>query len=416
MRRHLMSAKSAGRFGKMAVALLLVLCLALPGCSALGGGGGNSSRPEISSHEIPSKPEREESSKTEASGGESSENSNPESGESSTGNESSESSMNSGSESSTNSSESSSATESSSTSSSTESSSSSSTTESGDSADGRSFYEQYGYYGESWIGWTYVKIVGVDTAVDYYGMPLVRFFIETYSARNRIVTPTDDYYLGCYQDGKELQRTYPNDDYRMPDDEYMFSDMAGGTTQRYAVSFSHDPNGGPLNLRFFNYDGSGYEIFVGLDEIMESVPVFEPETVDFPLVTFDLPPTRTSLDGKYTFSIDSYELTTNWEGKWTIRVFFSFTNNGDEYNPAPYDVLSCLAFQDGIGIVGTYTDEDAATDQAAYMGSTPVGGTTQFSECFTLVGDSPVEVILTPHNNIFIYDVMEMAGEFIELQ
>ena len=404
---------------KTLLVLLLIFCLMLPGCESLGGNGG-SSLPEIS-YEVPSKPEKEESSKTEASGGESSAASNPEGSESSAGNESEESSLVSTGESSSNSSESSAA-ESSSSSSQTESSSSSSQTESSSSSsstetsDGRSFYEQYGYYGESWIGSTHVKIVGVDTALDYYGVPVVRFFIETYSERNRIVTPTDEYSLGCFQDGEELQRSYPDEKYRMPDDEYMFRDMAGGTTQRYAVSFTYNPNGGPLNLRFFNYDGTGYEIFVGTDEIQTSVAVFEPEMVDYPLVTLDLPRECTTPNGAYTFKIGSYEMTKNWEGMWTIRVFFTFTNNIDAYEPAPFDVLSALAFQDGLSLFGTYTEEEAATDKAGYMTKTAVGATTEFSECFVLMGDSPVEVILTPHNNIFYYEEGSMAGAMIELQ
>ena len=52
---------------KTLLVLLLIFCLMLPGCESLGGNGG-SSLPEIS-YEVPSKPEKEESSKTEASGG-----------------------------------------------------------------------------------------------------------------------------------------------------------------------------------------------------------------------------------------------------------------------------------------------------------------------------------------------------------
>ena len=50
---------------KTLLVLLLIFCLMLPGCESLGGNGG-SSLPEIS-YEVPSKPEKEESSKTEAS-------------------------------------------------------------------------------------------------------------------------------------------------------------------------------------------------------------------------------------------------------------------------------------------------------------------------------------------------------------
>jgi len=74
----------------------------------------------------------------------------------------------------------------------------------------------------------------------------------------------------------------------------------------------------------------------------------------------------TSLDsgelGDYTVSILSYDLTEDYEGNPAIRVYFEFTNNGDEAASFMFAV-STEAFQNGIEletaiVIGDDVDED----------------------------------------------------------
>ena len=88
--------------------------------------------------------------------------------------------------------------------------------------------------------------------------------------------------------------------------------------------------------------------------------------------------------------IDTAELAEGYSGEDLIRIYFDFTNNGDEAGSLWW-MTSIRVFQDGVQLSSGSPEDDVEEDENFTTDVEP-GGSLRCAGCWELRSDSPVEI------------------------
>ena len=229
-----------------------------------------------------------------------------------------------------------------------------------------------------------VTILGAEATEDDDGEPVMRIFYEFTNGTDEITTAFSEIYYDAVQDGAKLESAYVYDN-AIPEDEYEDVDLLPGATIRATRLINYDPEGGTIGVRFSDL----YDDDVILYYIDPSDPIDAPEE-PFVFETDDaIPAFLAKLDTENgMISILSYEFTTDWSGAPLLRVYYDYTNTGDEAQSCFMDT-TVYAFQDGYGLENGYADDSVDEDSNRYEDVEP-GETISCAAVFEIRSSSPI--------------------------
>ena len=258
-----------------------------------------------------------------------------------------------------------------------------------------------------------IKIVGAEATRNDWGEDLLRIFYDytnTDDTANGHYPHTALNFLSITQDGKECI-TYDfraDDETALPEDLNHENYVQPGCTNRNTINILWNPNGGIVKVSCYimiggwaynKNDIKPFEFEIDPDNLMGA-----PEPFVLPAITNPTYTSGMSASGKYDYpleseiSINSIELTKDYDGRDVIRVNLTVTNNGEE---ALTPALICLTelYQDGVSLPWVNAtwdmDSDMVTDgDIAYEEDLYPGETVECSALFYPRNQNPVEAVI----------------------
>ena len=242
-----------------------------------------------------------------------------------------------------------------------------------------------------------VTILGAEATEDDDGEPVMRVYFEFTNGTDGITSAFSEIYYKVMQDGEELSSAYIYDN-AIPEDSYEDIDLLPGATIRATYLFYYDPEGGTIGLRFSDLFSETQLLYY----IDPSDPIDAPEDSFVFEASDDIPAFLSGLETENDMiSIQSYEFTTDWSGASLLRVYYDYTNTGDETESCFMDT-TLYAFQDGYGLETGYADDDVDEDSNRYEDVEP-GETISCAAVFEIRSGSPI---------IFVVEIDE-TGELL---
>lgn len=257
-----------------------------------------------------------------------------------------------------------------------------------------------------------IKIVGAEFTQDDYGDDLLRIYYDytnTDDTANGHYLNTALQFISITQDGNECD-TYmvdPDDYFIVPEDLNNTNYVQPGCTNRNTILIACDPNGGNVKVSCFLMIGGWvynanetepFEFEIDTKNLMGAPEAYVLPAITDPKYTADMSasgPLDYPLDAHV--SIDSLELTKDYDGREVLRVNMTVTNNGEE---ALTPALICLTelYQDGVSLPWASTwdmdDDDITAADEAYEEDLYPGETVQCSALFYPRNQNPVEAVI----------------------
>ena len=258
-----------------------------------------------------------------------------------------------------------------------------------------------------------IKIVGAEFTQDDYGDDLLRIYYDytnTDDTANGHYLNTALEFISITQDGNECNTyTADSEDYFIvPEDLNDTNYVQPDCTTRNTILVACDPNGGNVKVSCFLMIGGWvfnanevepFEFEIDTKNLMGAPEAYVLPAITDPKYTADM-----SASGKYDYpleseiSINSIELTKDYDGRDVIRVNLTVTNNGEE---ALTPALMCLLelYQDGVSLPWVNAawdmDSDIVTDgDLAYEEDLSPGETVECSALFYPRNQNPVEAVI----------------------
>lgn len=241
------------------------------------------------------------------------------------------------------------------------------------------------------VGDLHVKVVGAEPFVDHDDKDAIRFYFEFTNAADDTTTAYSLNYE-AEQDGYELVDTYAWTEDDAPEFGNSSLSVEPGVTILCLEEYNYKPDGGEVVFTVSTW-GTDDTVVATFDpaNLPGRPDVWEPEPIEDPQFYLDYPAEGSTDD--YAVKITDAEIVDadSWYDYDTvIRVYFDFTNNGDEATSCWW-ATNIYAYQDGVQLEVGYPEEEVDSDG---MFSTDIepGETVTCSRCFALRSDTPVEV------------------------
>lgn len=236
-----------------------------------------------------------------------------------------------------------------------------------------------------------VTILGAEAFKDSDGEDALRVYYDFTNNSDETECAFMALNFEVSQDGYPVETTYAS----YEDDVIEYGndslDVRPGVTIRCIAEYFMKADGGVITFTVSNY-WTDEEMTVEFDpQNLPGTP-----TSDFLVNPITDPQwvagwaTEGTYNEDFYMSIDSMELTEDYDGNRMIRVYFTFTNNSDEAT-SMWWASDITLFQDGVELDSGYSSDGVETDDNYTMNVEP-GQTVTCSECWILTSDSPVEV------------------------
>lgn len=242
-----------------------------------------------------------------------------------------------------------------------------------------------------------VTIVGAELFTDGDDKDAIRVYWDVTNNSDETITPNWDIYTLVEQEGFEMDTTYTWDD--VPEYGNDSRDIQPGVTIRCISEYNCKADGDVITVTLYDYYNEDDKVVAEFDpanlpgrpaEDWVATPITEPTWVEGL-------PTEGPVGEGYVV-IDHAEIVPSYdEGEEVVRVYFQFTNEGEE-ETTMWSEVYYKAYQDGIELEIEWPDEDVAEDENMTDYVQP-GETLLCSECFAVSSDSPIE--------IEVYDIWE---------
>lgn len=230
---------------------------------------------------------------------------------------------------------------------------------------------------------SYVAVTGADTAKNEAGKDVLRIYFTYKNCSNYAIGAADALYLTAMQGGKKLSEDRSSEG---SEAGRLFNAVVRpNVTVQCCRCYVYDPGGGKVSFSIrgcFNMDDGGAlsESFTpgklpGAPEPMAIQPVPEPKW------TASLP-AEGVLDGKYTVSVLSAELTADENGYPAVRIRYRFQNGSDKAVSMESAVFACT-YQDGVSLETVHASSPVKTDESFSENVAP-GETLEASRVYQL--------------------------------
>ncbi len=236
------------------------------------------------------------------------------------------------------------------------------------------------------IGGHRVSLLGAEHFEDSDGEEAVRFYYEFTNGGDGTISPSQCLWETAMQDGDELELTYADYEDYAPEDGNEYLGLRPGATIRCVSEFNYEPTGGAVVFLLQDW-GQEETVEASFDPArLPGPPSDELEYTPEPNPTTTAAASGTIADGY--FVIEDMELTTGWDGEELVRIYCSFTNQGDEAESFFWDVED-WAIQDGVALKDGYAAEDLDEDWNWFTDIEP-GETILCAMVYELRSDNPV--------------------------
>ncbi len=245
-------------------------------------------------------------------------------------------------------------------------------------------------------GVVHISIIGAEYFEDSDGGDAIRIYYD--------FTNNDESYESAYmqlnvsatQSGFELVTAYSDWDDDVPEDDNAYVYVCPGVTIRCTAQFNYQPDmDAPV---IFTVEESWSDDFMTAEfdpanlpgapaEPLEIVPITDPD------LTAGLSDSGSCEE--YALSILDAEIVPGDDVDEVIRIYFEFTNNGEEAASCWYATYF-YTFQDGIECEQEYAENSTESDDNYYVDIQP-GETITCSCCFELRSYDPVEILCSEY-------------------
>lgn len=245
------------------------------------------------------------------------------------------------------------------------------------------------------LGDYHVTILTAEQFLDSDGKDAVRFYVDFTNNSADSESFFFAFNASAYQDGYELVNAYAPYDQEAPEEGNSSLMVLPGTTIRCIEEYNFKPDGGEIEFTVTEgYDGDSISM------------TFDPNALPGPPADeYAIAPCSSdelvaglAAEGVYKddyyVSITGSEVVDGWsDGTQVIRIFFDFTNNGQEATSF-WSESSVEAMQDGIQLSYNSACDTVETDDNETVDIEP-GETISVSICFTIHDTgSPVAIRL----------------------
>ena len=237
-----------------------------------------------------------------------------------------------------------------------------------------------------------VTIVGAELFDDYDGEDGIRVYWDFTNTSDETTYPSCDLSVAVEQEGFELNSTYCSYEDDVP--EYGNSSLyiRPGVTIRCISEYNCKADGDVITYTISDWYDDDNFLTVELDPAnLPGRPAEDwvAEAIEDPQWVAELSDGGNVGDA-YVY-IDNAEIVEGWdEGEEVIRVYFEYTNNGEEAANMWWATY-LRALQDGIELETDWAAEDVEEDDNLSLDIEP-GETIRCSETWTIRSDSPIEV------------------------
>ncbi len=237
-----------------------------------------------------------------------------------------------------------------------------------------------------------VTVVGAESIVDTEGKDGIRVYYDFTNNSTELDSAWVSVSFYLEQEGYELGTTYVSYEDDAPEYGNDSLSIQPGTTIRCVTEYNCKVDGGPITVRIEN-TWSEVEAVGEMTFDPQALPGRPAQELEIPPITnptfvADLPDSGPYRDS-YEAAILNVEVIENGTA---IRVYFDFTNNGEEAI-SPWAGAMIYVFQDGVPLDTYYPSETVAEDDAMSVQLEP-GQTSTVSQCFELRNSNPIEVLL----------------------
>jgi len=238
----------------------------------------------------------------------------------------------------------------------------------------------------------YISIVGAEEFEDLDEQPAIRIYYEYTNNFDFSESPFNTLDWEATQDGKELDYAFCWENVEASDNEYV--NVRPGYTLQCCKQYKYNPDGGTVDITFYGYSSGKSGGTVKASYVPGQLPgapsPLKYEPITDPQWTKELDSEGYLDEGKCYVEVTDAELIEDSYGFDAIRVYYSFTNYGDEA-ASFYEATYPVAYQDGIGLVQSYAEISSDTDDRTTESVLP-GKKAQVSCVFRLRnGSSAVE-------------------------
>lgn len=243
------------------------------------------------------------------------------------------------------------------------------------------------------LGDYYVTVVGAERFTDYDDDEAIRVYFDFTNDSDEAVAAFWALNFQMIQDGDEMETTWANYDEEVQESGNSDLNVQPGITIRCAEEFEMDEDDGTLTLTLSEFLGDDDELTIQFDpydlpgaptDELEMERIWDPDYVSGRADSG-------KTDEGHDIAIGEAELFEDEDGENCIRVFLTFTNNGEEETSA-FMETTFVAYQDGVELQGAWVWDSESDD--LYSEDIEPGETVDCSISFILRTDSPVEISL----------------------
>ena len=236
-----------------------------------------------------------------------------------------------------------------------------------------------------------IAVVGAELFTDTDDKDGIRVYWDFTNTSDETTYAYRDLGVTVEQEGFEMSTTYVYSDEDVPEYGNDSLDLRPGVSIRCISEYNCKADGDTITYTIYNWYDEDEKIVVEFDprnlpgrpaQDLEIQPVAEPQW------TMSMSDEGTVGDARVL--IDTAELVAGWDGDDVIRVYFDFTNEGEE-TESMWWMTNIRAFQDGVELKTAWPEEDVVEDEN-YNTDVEPGESLRCAQCWAIRSESPVEI------------------------
>ena len=232
-------------------------------------------------------------------------------------------------------------------------------------------------------------LLGAELITDADGEDGIRLFFE-YVNTSDLPDWESELTVVLNQEGFELKSTWCLSEDDAPEYGNTYRTILPGLSIVYVEEYKCKADGDVITVSMTDWwNDTTEEVVLDPQNLPGRPDVWEPDPISEPWYIVGAPTEGACEDGGYCV-IGTIEQSEGWLGDPVIRVYFEYTNNGNETESFEGD-FSIRAFQDGVSLDTGWADEDVPEEDNLYEEVEP-GESITAAEVWELRSDSPVEI------------------------
>ena len=235
-----------------------------------------------------------------------------------------------------------------------------------------------------------VSICGAELFEDIDGKDAIRVYWEFTNDTDDTTYANYDILCKVEQEGFELNSTYTKYGEEVPESGYANLNVRPGVTVCCASEYTCKADGDIITFMLHEWSDESKNVTATLDP--KNLPGRPADTA---IATISDPgwTEEMSYEGDVNDAhvyIDTAEIVDGYDGEPVIRVYFDYTNIGDETSSMWWSTYT-RAFQDGVELMSGWADEEVPED-GNYNNDVEPGDSLSCALCWVIRSDSPVEI------------------------